>query len=70
MKSGETKSPLDLSTPNIVMMTLKIPFPFPVSACTTLIERTERTLGIRTAAVTINKVIVLFLTCLRCSTDE
>jgi hypothetical protein len=33
MKSGETKSPLDLSTPNIVMMTLKISFPFPVSAC-------------------------------------
>jgi hypothetical protein len=32
MKSGETKSPLDLSTPNIVMMTLKISFPFPVSA--------------------------------------
>jgi hypothetical protein len=29
-----TTSPLDLSTPNIVIITLKISAPFPLSACT------------------------------------
>ena len=42
-----TVSPFDLSTPNIVIMTLKTSAPFPVSACAGSIVITEKNADVR-----------------------
>jgi hypothetical protein len=64
-----TTSPLDLSTPNIVKMSLKISFPFPVSAWTGFVETTERTIDVSIVPIS-NKTEILLLTAKYKSIDE
>lgn len=54
-----TKSPLDLSTPNIVIMTLNTSAPFPLSACTGFIVVVVVVVVVRRPVMDIVKTIVV-----------
>ena len=64
-----TTSPLDLSIPNIVKMTLKISFPYPVSAWTGFVVTIERTIDVGIVPISI-KMVILLLTAKYKSIDE